>query len=573
MSRSGVAGRAPLCALGLLAAMLVAVGAATPALGVSIAQPSPPPLSVRLPQQLLGCDPVGRSVPSSTRQILSLVLPTAYVASSKGTIQQADSFLVQAEVQNLTPLVVDYQIKPAAHWADGKPISKKDFVASWRDGSSGTGPAAAQYRMIASITSPKDPLDVVVRFKGPLNSWQALFSPLIPATVSEQALRSCTTPSPTLDLAAGPYVILQATAEQLTLVRNPTWWGTSSTFDPVTVTTSRIIDAQDFPPAGPFGYAQLNWLSAGSLSAVTSSPASSSKLDYSDRLVFLDFATRRASTVPVVLRRGLASLINRTSLVDAVVGNTDGAVSPATSYLYSQGQPNYPSVAQIPKVLTTPTTTTLPPSTDAASTPETTLAPPPIVSAGSAALLGRAGYHRSKGRWLDRSGHQLVVSLAVPTDDRWAITAAKNVVNQLSAAGASVKVVDASGSFETAKLLRSGQVQLGLVVRTTGPLTAQSASWFSLTPGPPASNVWSGFSTTGTNTLATTASQNMNSSTAALSYGQLDRALWNEIPSLPLFTEPYLLAWSSDVVGVTSNPYPPGSLASLPTWQVAEPGS
>jgi len=477
---------------GLGAIILALVGAATPASGTTTAVPSPPPLAVRLPQQLVGCDPVGRSVPSSTQQVLSLVLPTAYVTSSKGTVEQADSFLVQAEVQNLTPLVVDYQIKPTAHWADGEPIRRRDFVASWHDGASGTGPAAAQYRMIASITSPKDPLDVVVRFKAAVNSWQTLFSPLIPASVSQQALRACTTPSATLDPSAGPYVILQGTSSQLTLARNPTWWGTPGSFDPVTVTASTTIDAQDFPHAGPFGYAQLNWLSADSLSAVTSSPASSSKLDYSNRLVFLDFATRRASTVPVALRRALGSLIDRTSLVDHAVGNTDGAVTPATSFLYSEGQPNYPADTQIPKALTSPTTTLGPVSTDPTATPAPLVAPAPVVSATSYALMERAGYHRSKGRWLDRSGHQLSLTLAVPTDDRWAIAAAKNVASQLNTSGAIVKVIDAVGSFQTAEMLRSGQVQLGIVVRTTGPLTAQSASAFSLSPGPPPSNVWSG---------------------------------------------------------------------------------
>jgi ABC-type transport system substrate-binding protein len=187
--------------------------------------------------------------------------------------------------------------------------------------------------------------------------------------------------------------------------------------------------------------------------------------------------------------------------------------------------------------------------------------------------MRRAGYHRAGGKWLTNTGHQLSLSLAVPTDDRWAITAAQNVVSQLSASGVAVRVITAPGSFETAALLRSGQVQLGIVVRTTGPLPAQSASWFSLSPGPPASNVWAGFSTEGIDELATGASKIMNPSTAGLTYGQIDQALWSALPAVPLFTEPYLLAWSSDVAGVTSNPYPPGSLASLPTWQVASPSS
>jgi peptide/nickel transport system substrate-binding protein len=559
--RSGVVGGSPLRRLAAVGiGTFLALSVVTPALGATTGTPASSPLSVRLPQSLVGCDPVGKSIPASTQQILSLVLPSAYVSTSRSQEAQADSFLVQAEVQSLGPLVVDYQIKPAAHWADGVPIRLADFVATWRDGAQGTGPAVAEYQLIASITSPKDPEDVVVRFKRPTASWQALFSPLLPATASESALSSCVAPTATVDLSAGPYVIIQSSAGEVTLVQNPTWWGTAPVFNPVTVTADPILDPSDFPAAGTFGYGQAAWFGPTTLSAATASPASSSRLDFSNRLVSLDYATRGATELSLALRTGISALIDRTALVDATVGLTDPAIKPATSFLYSQGQPAYPTSAAEPSPIVPDTTTT------------TGLAPTkPSASSAAVAQMLLAGYHLEAGSWLDASGRRLDLTLAVPQDDRWAEAIGAQVVTLLEAEGIGVSVLAAPGSFETAELVRSGRVQMAVVVRTTGPLPSQSATWFSAIRGQPGSPLWSGFSERSTNQLATSASGMMNAATASSSYSELDADLWSQMPSLPLLTEPFLLAWSSDVEGIDSNPYPPGTLNALPSWRIARP--
>ena len=102
--RQGAVGRALLrCSMVILAVVGAALATSTAGASSSTIAPATSPLAISLPQLLLGCDPVGRSIPASTVQVLSLVLPSAYMSSEHGTVAQADSFLVQAEVQDLYP--------------------------------------------------------------------------------------------------------------------------------------------------------------------------------------------------------------------------------------------------------------------------------------------------------------------------------------------------------------------------------------------------------------------------------------------------------------------------------------
>ena len=556
--RQGAVGRALLrCSMVILAVVGAALATSTAGASSSTIAPATSPLAISLPQLLLGCDPVGRSIPAATVQVLSLVLPSAYMSSEHGTVAQADSFLVQAEVQDLSPLVVDYQIKTQARWSDGVAIGLADFLATWRDGAMGSGPAAAQYRLIQSISAPKDAHDVVVRFRRPTNAWQSLFSPLLPASASQSAMASCGAPTPTVDLSAGPSVIVQSSATSVLLSRNPSWWGSEPIFDPLEVTANPSLAPLALSSGSGLSYGQLSWFTPASLSAVSSVPQSSSSLDFSNRLLSLDFSVRGQTSMPQALRLGIAGLIDRAELVDSTAGLTIPSTDPGTSHLYSQGLNGYPSAANLPSLVAPSTTTTT----------GLTEAVPPLSSSASAQMAA-AGFHRSGGRWETNTGRSLSLSLAVPADDHWAIDAGHELVQQLAGRGVPVNVELVPGSFDVAQLLREGKVQIGLVARTTDPFPADSAAWFTQLKGSPSSPVWSGFSSRAVNTLALAASQMMNAATAATLYQQIDQALWTAMPSLPLFTEPYLLAWSSQIAGISSTPYPPGTLIGLPTWKI-----
>ncbi len=518
-------------------------------------------LSVNLPDLLNGCDPVGSSLSPGANQVLSLVLPSAYTSSERGTVAQANSFLVQAEVQGLSPLVVDYTIKKSAHWADGVPIGRSDFIATWKRGASGSGPAAAQYQLIRSITAPKGGADVVVTFKRPTSSWQALFSPLLPAQASAASYATCASPTPTVDLSGGPYVIIQSSPTMVVMVRNPGWWGTVPAFDTVSVIAGQPASPTPFDSSTTLGVDEASWLTPETLSGISSSPGTSGSLALSNRLVSIDYATARPNPVPLLIRQGLSHLLDRRAIISSTVGTLDPTISPATSLLLTQGQPNYQADANTPALNASPTTPTTAPKRQLSSDP---------LSLASRSLK-KAGYRLVGGQWMNDKGRALSVSLAAPLDDRWALEAADQVKHQLSGHGIEVRLVLASSSPQVASWLRSGRTQMGVIVRPSDPFLAHSASWYSTARKVPNSPLWGGFSDKSVNAMVSQASAAMNAVTATSIYQKVDGRLWTLQPSLPIFTEPSLLVWTTSIDGISQNAYPPGTLSELPTWKVRTP--
>ena len=250
-------------------------------------------LSSSLPEPFAGCDPVGANPSASTVQALSLVLPEAFTSTPKGTITQATSFLDQAEVQSLKPLVVIYSIKKGATWVDNRAIGLSDFVTTWKWGAKGVGPAATQYRQVVSIKKGKNASQVLVKFSTPTSNWRALFSPLLPATVSTSELASCSLPSAATDLSAGPYVIASASPSAITLGPNPRWWGPAAMFSEITLSGGVNASATQFTTPLQAGLAEATWFSPGVLEGIVSEPGVSSHVDFSNRILSLDFATTR----------------------------------------------------------------------------------------------------------------------------------------------------------------------------------------------------------------------------------------------------------------------------------------
>ena len=66
--------------------------------------------------------------------------------------------------------------------------------------------------------------------------------------------------------------------------------------------------------------------------------------------------------------------------------------------------------------------------------------------------------------------------------------------------------------------------------------------------------------------LVSKATSIMNPVNAVPVYQQMGRRLWVMMPTLPLYTEPFVTAWTSQISGVMDNPYDPGTLAGATSW-------
>ncbi|MFI6092093.1 ABC transporter family substrate-binding protein [Streptomyces sp. NPDC051218] len=169
---------------------------------------------------------------AGTSRIAGAVLPSMFRLDAQGRAQQNTDYLESAKVVEREPKqVVLYKLNQQAVWSDGREIGADDFAAqqralSGKDSAYWTARNAG-YDRIEKIERGADNLEVRVTFNKPYADWRSLFSPLYPKEVmgtpdsfNDGARRK-------LKVSAGPFAVqdFDSKAEEVTLVRNPRWWG------------------------------------------------------------------------------------------------------------------------------------------------------------------------------------------------------------------------------------------------------------------------------------------------------------------------------------------------------------
>ncbi|MGW6914656.1 ABC transporter family substrate-binding protein [Kitasatospora sp. NPDC054939] len=173
-------------------------------------------------------------------EIMRSLEPNLFTTDETGTFKASPDYLVDAKVTSASPQVVTYRLNPKAKWSDGKPLGAADFKAVWQT-SNGKDPAyniadSAGYELISGVEQGADPTEVKVTFTEPYADWQNLFRPLVPAA-------GIATPDDfnkgwveRIPITAGPLKVGTAdkTAQTITLVPDPNWWGQKAKLDKVT---------------------------------------------------------------------------------------------------------------------------------------------------------------------------------------------------------------------------------------------------------------------------------------------------------------------------------------------------
>ncbi|MER7750958.1 ABC transporter family substrate-binding protein [Kitasatospora sp. NPDC097643] len=205
-------------------------------------------------------------------EIMRTLEPDLFRTDASGAFKANADYLVEAKVVSTSPQVVVYKLNPKAKWSDGKALSYLDFKADWQ-ASNGKDAAynisdPSGYEQISAVEQGADPSEVKVTFAEPYADWQNLFRPLIPAA-------GIATPDDfnkgwveKIPITAGALKIGVAdkTAQTLTLVPDPAWWGAKPKLDRVTfrvmsqsATTQAYLNNEiDFAAAGTAtAYGQL----------------------------------------------------------------------------------------------------------------------------------------------------------------------------------------------------------------------------------------------------------------------------------------------------------------------------
>ncbi len=583
-------GRRRLSGLGLL----VSVALVAAACGRSVPDGSAPPvtlvpvkggeITVGINAAPTNCSP--NTIAGDTwadRLVLEPVLPSTFFVSPGGTPAPNQALVEQAELTSTNPQTVVYTLNPKAVWSDGVPIGVADFVYAWQQqrhlsivpGDTGNEPTTTMgYRDIASVTGSNSSHTVTVIFKKPFSDWQMLFNYMMPAHVMTAggAIAHCNGINPAVDLSGGPFVIRSISRSgTIMMVKNPRWWGIAPSISVLRIKVARSsAQLAAWVKDGVVQVAQPDSFNPGFLQAISEDPYVMSESGISARFLQVVFAMTSPACQPLAMREAIAYSLNRQAILNSVLGWANAGIAVSTSHLYSESQGAYPSLSATPSALVagnepSSTTTTLPPASSGSPYPAT------AVPSVTRSLLQAQGFTRSRGGlWHNVAGKPLSLRLAVDEADTWASETGRLVANQLRAAGFSVTVLPASSSSAAGIALASGNADIGVIPYDSTPYPSQAIAWYTPLlgqPGQAGSKDWGNLDNATLNQLLSNASAELNPVTATPLYNEADKLLWQQMATLPLFSEPTVLAWSDYVYGVGPNSQGPSLLWFPQTWQ------
>ena len=521
------------------AAPLVSVDGGT----VTVALPSVP--TTLNPHTVAGADAV-------TQAVGQLVWPQVFRVSAGATPVSAP-LVDSAEVVNLLPQTVVYQIDPRAQWSDGAPVDAQDFVYAWLsqsgtghdvDGAADSVASSYGYDDIASVVGSNGGKTVTVVFQKPYADWESLFESLLPAHVAERVgwNGGFSRFDPTALISGGPWMVSAWTpGRRMTLVHNPRWWGQAPRLDKLVLTAApdapamvqalRDGEAQVAAPAG---------FDTGFEAAVSSSPTIGSAMQLGTTMLQLVFNTRRPPLDNALVRQGIGHVLDRAQLVTGLVQPLDPLAWEDNNHLFANVQAPY--------------------GDDAAGYTQ----PDPVTAARDLAAGGLGP--TSTGAWTSH-GAPVQLDLAWASDDPWSALVAPAIAAELVAAGFGVTSDPVPAATLEGSVLPAGGFDLALapVQATAYPSHLASVFGAGSAPGGAYRN-WSGFDDPRIDALFAQASEQLGATQEAQYFRQVDVALWAALPTLPLFAEPRVEAWSTSLVGVKSIPGALGPLWSAGSW-------
>lgn len=201
----------------------------------------------------------------TTGRIAGAVLPSLYTLDDHGRPQLNPDYLESAQVVETEPKqVVLYKLNQQAVWSDGREIGAPDFVAQWR-ALSGRDTAYwtarnAGYERIEKIERGKNDLEVRVTFGKPYADWRSLFSPLYPKQVMGSPGTFNDGARTALKATAGPFLLktVDRKSGDVTLVRNPRWWGQTAKLDSIVLKAVPRADRATALAAGKLDLAEID---------------------------------------------------------------------------------------------------------------------------------------------------------------------------------------------------------------------------------------------------------------------------------------------------------------------------
>ena len=180
------------------------------------------------------CRGSGVATPGHT-WVAQTVLRPAFLGGSDSSLQPG--LVSHVSYTTRPPFTLTYRIRPEARWSDGVPITARDFVFTHdvirRFAAPDTGELHLQVRSVRAV----DEKTVRVVLRSRIADWRGLFWTVLPrhALVGEKLADvwrdRIVNPKTGRPIGSGPFLVERwERGKQLTLVRNPRYWGSHTAY-------------------------------------------------------------------------------------------------------------------------------------------------------------------------------------------------------------------------------------------------------------------------------------------------------------------------------------------------------
>ncbi|MFD3510433.1 ABC transporter family substrate-binding protein [Nocardia sp. NPDC058666] len=190
-----------------------------------------------------------------TGSLLRPVMPRAFKTNAAAELTVNNDYFTDVALTSTEPQQVTYTINPKAVWSDGTPLTWED-IQSQANALSGRDKAFliagnSGFDRVEKVERGVDDKQAIITFKAHYADWRGQFagnSVLFPksATATPEAFNNGQVDA--LGASSGPFIVQSVDRGQgrVVLGRNPKWWGATPKLDTMTFS---VLDSSAFVPA------------------------------------------------------------------------------------------------------------------------------------------------------------------------------------------------------------------------------------------------------------------------------------------------------------------------------------
>jgi glutathione transport system substrate-binding protein len=496
------------------------------------------------------------------QEILDPVWPSAFITPPNLKPTPDKNLLTSVKLTNKNPQTVVYKINPKAKWSDGVPIDARDFIYNWQaqSGSSkftdkGGKPfepaTTSGYNQIKSVTGSNNNKTVTVVFSKPFGDWKALFSPLIPAHVSQKLgfNEGWATFSPAVQVSGGPFMIQSyKKGSDLVEVPNPHYWGPKPKLSKLVYRF--ILDDSQQPPAVQNGEVNMVNPALPGLDFYNSVKSIGGfQVSVLPGLEFqhIDFNQSNPYLAKPAIRHAIAYGTNRNEIAKRSAGEIYPKLTALNNRIYMPTQPEYKDMSgQFSKF-------------------DPALAKKTLQQAGM--KMGSDGYFQPN--FGPEKGKDFTLSISTTAGVPVRAQIEQLFQSEMKAIGVKINIQNYTADKLFGTVGPKGEFDMIEFAWVSTPFASGNQSIYcSYTNTTVCGSNWDHYANPTVDSLFDKALKTLDPTQSAALYNKIDGLLWKDMATLPLFQQPQLFGWSSKFGNVFPNTSSVGISWNAHQWGV-----